>query len=168
MNYLQTEGDMSEPTGRRRRGWLAAITLLLPGFGACGPGRITEPSADLAGVWNLSYHTRAARACGPPAPPGLTPGCAGGGEATITQAGERIGGTLVLYGGCESCGSAADAFGNAATPVTGQLRGDRLELTTAFCRHSARVAPDASEVSGSVTCGYEEVTEGTWRMTRKQ
>jgi hypothetical protein len=172
VNYLRGEGHMSEPrapsrSGDRRRvgaAWPAA--LLLPGLAACGSGRVTQPSADLTGVWDLSYSARAAQACGPPAPPGLIPGCSGAGVATITQAGEVVGGTIFLRAGCQSCGSAADSFGNTI-PLTGQLRGDRLTLDTVWCHHTARVARDAFEVSGGVTCAYEGQMDGTWHMTRK-
>jgi hypothetical protein len=118
-------------------------------------------------VWDLSYSTRAAQACGPPAPPGLTPGCFGAGVATITQTGEIVGGSIFLSAGCQSCGSVADGFGSTG-PLTGRLRGDRLDLDTGWCSHTARVAADATEVSGALTCEYEGQTEGTWRMTRKQ
>lgn len=144
---------------------LAAVSLLA-GLAGCGSSRVTQPSTDLSGVWDLSYSTRAAQACGPPAPPGLTPGCFGAGTATITQTGEIVGGSIFLRAGCQSCGSAADGFGSTV-PLTGQLRGDRLDLDTGWCRHTARVAADASEVSGGVTCAYEVQTEGTWHMTRQ-
>lgn len=148
------------------RGVRVAITLLLFTVAACGSGGGTQPSADLTGVWEFSYSTRAAQACGPPAPGDLFPGCSGAGELTLTQAGERIDGTAVFRGGCQSCGSAADFFGSSS-PVTGQLRGDRLELDTGRCRHEARVPADASEVSGTAACSYEGETGGTWRMTRR-
>jgi hypothetical protein len=143
-----------------------AITLLLLTLVACGPGGVTQPSADLTGVWELSYSTRAAQACAPPAPPDLFAGCSGAGEMTLTQAGEQIDGTIVFRGGCQSCGSAADFFGSAA-PLTGHLRADRLELGTELCRYEARVPSDASEVSGTAACSYEVETGGTWRMKRR-
>src|SRR2546425_4954837 len=115
MKLLPTEGHMSKPRERSpSRGprclapVSAAILLLLQGLAACGSRPVTQPSADLTGVWNYSYRTRAAQACGPPAPPGLTPGCAGAAEATLTQAGGQIDGAMVLRGYCESCGSVAD------------------------------------------------------------
>ena len=148
------------------RGSRAAITVPLLTLAACGSDPATQPSADLTGVWEFSYSTRAAQACGPPAPPDLFAGCSGGGEMTLTQAGERIDGTVVFRGGCQSCGSAADFFGSAS-PLTGELRADRLELGTELCRYEARVPPDASEVSGTATCSYEVETGGTWRMTRR-
>jgi hypothetical protein len=74
---------------------------------------------------------------------------------------------MVLYGGCQSCGSAADSFGSSIA-ITGQWRGSQLEFTIAGCRHNATVPTgDVSEVSGTVTCAFEARTEGTWRMKRK-
>jgi hypothetical protein len=56
----------------------------------------------------------------------------------------------------------------SSIPVTGQWHGSQLEFTTVGCRHTATVPPgDVSEVSGTVVCTYEGVTEGTWRMKRK-
>lgn len=112
--------------------------LLLPDLPACGSGsRGTEPFLDLSGVWDYSYSTQAARDCSLPAPPGLTPGCAGAGDASLIQAGEHIGGTIALYGYCQDCDAAGDSFGNTRS-VTGQLRGKRLEFTSDGCRHKAR------------------------------
>lgn len=148
------------------RGSRVAITWLLLTLAACGSDPVTQPTADLTGVWEFSYSTRAAQACGPPAPGDLFPGCSGAGELTLTQAGERIDGTAVFRGGCQSCGSAADFFGSAS-PLTGRLRADRLEISTELCRYEARVSPDASEVSGTAACSYEVETGGTWSMKRR-
>ena len=144
----------------------ATVTLLLLTLAVCGSRRVTQPSADLTGVWEFSYSTRAAQACAPPAPPDLFAGCSGAGEMKLTQAGEQIDGTVVFRGGCQSCGSAADFFGSAE-PVTGQLRGDRLALSTGLCRYEAGVPADASDVSGTAACSYEVETGGTWRMKRR-
>jgi len=152
---------------RRTTVWLP-LTLLA----ACGSdpvvGPSDGPSADLSGVWEYSFSTRASEACGPPAPPGLVPGCGGGGELTLTQSEAQLGGTIVIRAGCQSCGMAADSFGDVATPVTGTLNGDKLDVEVWGCRDTATVAAgQVSEVSGTVTCDFDERTQGTWRMVRR-
>jgi hypothetical protein len=144
------------------------VALLLSALAACGSDRVVGPSADLSGVWEYSFSTRAAQACGAPAPPGLVPGCGGGGEVTLTQSGAQLGGTIVIRAGCQSCGMAADSFGGSPLSVTGTLNGDKLEFEIWGCHDTARVAAgEVSELSGDVTCDFEERTQGTWRMTRR-
>jgi hypothetical protein len=144
------------------------VWLLLAVLAACGSDRVVGPSADLSGVWGYSFSTRAAQDCGPPAPPGLVPGCGGGGELTLTQSGGQMGGTIVIRAGCQSCGMAADSFGQTAIPVTGTLNGDKLEFEVWGCHDTARVpAGEVSEVSGIATCDFEGRTQGSWRMTRR-
>ena len=150
----------------------AAVVLLAVGLAAtgCEPG-VTEPSADLAGTWELSYTTRAARVCGPPVPDaGFRASCFGGGRLTLIQTGPQISGGMPFVGSCQSCGSVFDAFGTGTLPVTGRLEGTRLTLSTVVCRLSATVrGADAREVNGDAVCDYDgDRTEGTWRMSRTE
>jgi hypothetical protein len=145
-----------------------AVGVLAATASACGP-LVDPPSTDLSGTWELAYDTSAAAVCPAPAPPGLRAGCTGMGRLTLTQDGSRLNGTVPLFGGCTSCGSAGDSFG-ATHPVVGQLDGMSLGLTIGLCVLSANLdSGHVQDVAGEAQCQAGNTrTEGRWQMRRTE
>jgi hypothetical protein len=88
----------------------------------------------------------------------------------ISQAGERVSGTLSGRGGCQSESLAIDYL-RRETLVSARLLRTTLRFTSGSCTYQGTVVGDpAAEASGTVTCSNLASTRltlvGTWELRR--